>query len=134
MSFQVYLPICRLEQSPSLVLFLFHIYFKCSSFCLCHSSLSSLSLVLCQPAKISLFPSPKQPTYHLPRLAGSKLAPLLSPLVGIGKERHGDPHLKQLWAEWPLLLIPLLCWTFISQMESKLWGLRMLRGSRHRAR
>lgn len=71
MFFQVYLPICLLDQSPSLNLPLFHVYFKFSSFCLCHTSLQSLSLVLCQPAKISLSSSPKQPTHHLSRLAGS---------------------------------------------------------------
>ena len=71
MFFQVYLPICLLDQSPSLNLLLFHVYFKFSSFCLCHTSLQSLSLVLCQPAKISLSSSPKQPTHHLSRLAGS---------------------------------------------------------------
>lgn len=59
-----------LDQSLSLNL-LYHMYFKFSSFCLCHTSLQSFPLVLCQPAKISLFPSPEQPTRHLSRLAGS---------------------------------------------------------------
>lgn len=69
MSFYVVYP-SVLDQSPCLSL-LHHMYFKFSSFCLCHTSLQSFSLVLCQPAKISVFPSPEQPTRHLSRLAGS---------------------------------------------------------------
>lgn len=71
MSFRAYLPICLLDPSLSLNLLLFHIYFKFSSFLLM-SHFPPISFpVLRQPAKISLFPSPKQPTHHLSRLAGS---------------------------------------------------------------
>lgn len=69
--------------------------FKFSSFCLCHTSLQSFSLVLCQPAKISLFPSPEQPTHHLSRLAGS-CSLLFLPLVGVSQEKHVDP----LWSSY----------------------------------
>lgn len=44
MSFRAYLPICLLDPSLSLNLLLFHMYFKFSSFCLCHTSPQSLSL------------------------------------------------------------------------------------------
>lgn len=106
MSFQVYLPICPLQQFLSLSLCIFHIYFKLSSFCLCHTSLQSLSLVLCQPAKASLFPSPQQPTYHLLRLASSCFLLSFFPwgeLVKKKASRFLEKQMKGNWSLWQLL-------------------------------
>lgn len=91
MSFQDYLPICPLDLSLSLDLLLFHIYFKFSSFCLCHSSLRSLSPCSLSASKNLSLPISR--TAHTSSVEVGRLlfSPLFHSLVGVSQEKHLGP-------------------------------------------
>lgn len=94
MSFQAYLPICFLDLSLSLNLLLFYVYFKFSSFCLCHTSLQSRSLFFVSQQE-SL---PSSKTAYTPSVEFGRhlFSPLFRPLVGVSQEKHVGPLRKQL--------------------------------------
>lgn len=124
MSFQVYLPICRLEQFLSLILFLFHIYFKCSSFCLYHSSLPSLSLLF-------FVRQQKSPSSHLQNslhtiCPGWQALALSSPFSPGGSwlGKSWRSPFKAAIGRVAFLLVPLLWWTFISPNRKQKVGYR----------
>lgn len=91
MSFQDFLPICPLDLSLSLNLLLFHIYFKFSSFCLCHSSLRSLSPSSLSASKNLFLPILR--TAHTSSVEVGRLLfpPLFHSLVGVSQEKHLGP-------------------------------------------
>lgn len=103
MSFKDYLLICPLDQSLSLDLLLFHIHFKFSSFCLCHSSLRSLSPCSLSASKnLTLSISRRNP--HI--ICQGWQAPVLSSLSSPG----GSQSRKALVSLWSICKQTELLW------------------------